>query len=71
MARNTHNLSFAIFALIIIFCFNPCAYSAPEKNDTKKIAVMNFDNRSSTGQWRTEVFLDGKKMGEKYLTVLP
>ena len=48
MARNTHNLSFAIFALIIIFCFNPRAHSAPEKNDTKKIAVMNFDNRSAS-----------------------
>lgn len=52
MARNTHNLSFAIFSLIIIFCFNPCAYSAPEKNDTKKIAVMNFGNRSSFGEWQ-------------------
>ena len=50
MARNIG--AFAILVLIIIFCFSPRAYSASEENSPKKITVMNFDNRSSTGEWQ-------------------
>ncbi|MHC4109755.1 MAG: hypothetical protein ACYSUY_01690, partial [Planctomycetota bacterium] len=28
-------------------------------------------DKDKPGQWKTEIFLDGKKVGEKYLTVLP
>ncbi|MHC4543499.1 MAG: hypothetical protein ACYTDW_05665 [Planctomycetota bacterium] len=28
-------------------------------------------DRDKPGKWKTEIYLDGKKMGEKYLTVLP
>ena len=28
-------------------------------------------DRDKPGQWKTEIYLDGKKVGEKYITVLP
>jgi TolB-like protein len=51
MTKAICNLHITMIALSVIFCINHQAYCATENNNSK-IAVMNFDNRSSSKEWQ-------------------